>query len=94
MCSKEYVDADYSDFYKSYLVDRENGLIGLGINYHSYGINSAKSDRYVLLHFDGYDLIELCNVELQGYNGAKRAVYIDGYLYMFADSGFKVQKID
>lgn len=94
VCSKEYVDADYSDFYKSYLVDRENGLIGLGINYHSYGINSTKGDRYILLHFDGYDLIELCNVELQGYNADKRAVYIDGYLYMFAESGFKVQKIN
>ncbi|MBR2473516.1 MAG: beta-propeller domain-containing protein [Clostridia bacterium] len=94
VCKKEYGTAYYSQVYKSYFIDRENDLIGLGITYSLKSAQpSDETGRYVLLHFDGYALNELCNVSLDGSDDTKRAVCIDGYLYMFGDIGFKVQKI-
>lgn len=86
--SVEYVRAYYSTVYKSYLVDRENRLIGLGIE--SYDEKYQENGRYVLLHFNGYELYELVNTELSGSNDLKRAVYIDGYLYIFSDRSMRV----
>ncbi len=77
----------FSTDYKSYYIDRENHLIGLGIR--SYG---SDSPEYVLLCFDGYELVELLRVPLSGSLYDMRAVYIDGYLYMLADE-FRVEKI-
>ena len=63
LCSYE-ADAYYSENYKSYYIDRENGLIGLGITDYSYEGNER--GRYILLHFDGYKFTELVNVPLVG----------------------------
>ncbi len=79
--------ATYSTEYKSYYIDRQNRLLGLGLT-----TNSGRS-RYVVLYFDGYDLIEVANVELAGNNSHKRGVYIDGYMYMFGHEDFKVDDL-
>jgi hypothetical protein len=79
-----YKNASYSAEYKSYLIDREKGLVGLNI------VDNGCS-KYKLLHFDGYSLHELVNVDLGASNlSLTRVVYLDGYLYIFADHDFKV----
>lgn len=70
----------FSPEYKSYYIDRENRLIGLGLEDYKDG-----TSRYLLLFFDGYELIPILDVKLNGINEYKRAVYIDGYLYIFGD---------
>lgn len=86
VCSYELENADYSTEYKSYYVDRQNQLVGLGV------IENGES-RYLLLHFDAYDLAELVNVSLAGDPRYMRGVYIDGYMYMFGNGDFKVEKL-
>ena len=88
VCSYELTDAEYSTEYKSYYVDRQNQLIGIGIVDNSYN----EASRYILLHFDEYELVELINVSLAGEPANMRGVYIDGYMYMFGRSDFRVEK--
>lgn len=90
VCSYELNDTEYSTEYKSYYVDRQNQLLGIGIiDYFNYKAET----RYILLHFDGYELVELLNVPLDGDPANMRSVYIDGYMYMFGQSVYKVEKV-
>lgn len=92
VCSYELKNTSYSTGYKSYYVDRENQLIGIGIISREYnGYNNGR--RYILLYFNRYELIELVNVQLCGQPKNMRGVYIDGYMYMFGHNDFKVQKV-
>ena len=84
---------DYSTDYKSYYVDREHGLFGFGMTRYPESVEDKSIGCYVLLQFDGYRLTEVANIELSGSDSHKRAVYIDGYLYVFAPSDFRVEKI-
>lgn len=96
VCSYELDNAEYSTKYKSYYVDRQNQLIGIGIvdnNYYNKDKHSNEAIRYILLHFDGYELVELINVPLYGNPANMRGVYIDGYMYMFGQDDFKVEKV-
>ena len=96
VCSYELENAEYSTEYKSYYVDRQNQLIGVGIvdnNYYDTDKYSSETHRYILLHFDGYDLVGLINVPLAGNPANMRGVYIDGYMYMFGNRDFKVEKV-
>ena len=96
VCSYELDDADYSTEYKSYYVDRQNQLVGIGIvdySYYNANKNSTEASRYILLHFDGYELVELVNVPLAGTPAHQRGVYIDGYMYMFGSNDFKIEKV-
>ena len=88
VCSYEIERAGYATDYKAYLIDRLNGLVGLGFTKHN---GQTDASRYVLLFFDHYDLHELVNVPLEGDNANKRAVYIDGYLYLFGENDFQVE---
>ncbi|MBQ8323117.1 MAG: beta-propeller domain-containing protein [Clostridia bacterium] len=85
--------ASFSEDYKSYLIDRKNGLIGIGINDNSgYG----STGMYVLIGIDDQGgLTELAAVEMDGENAKKRGAYIDGYLYVFGETadGFAVEKV-
>jgi uncharacterized secreted protein with C-terminal beta-propeller domain len=76
----------FSQNYKSYFIDRQNKLIGLGVE--GYNTNG-----YLLLHFDGEKLIEIKIYPVQGLNDRKRAVLINDYLYMFSERSFMVEKI-
>ena len=90
VCKHEVTRAAYSANYKSYLIDRENGFVGLGITLREGGEDAS---RYVLLHFDCYNLNVLADIPLAGDNYAKRAVVIDGYLYAFGENDFSVTKV-
>ncbi len=87
VCSYERENTEYSNDYKSYFIDRENGLVGLGlVSYmHTYDKNN-----YVLLHFDGYKLREVINCPLDGDVKYMRGVYIDGSFYMLGRDCMKV----
>lgn len=84
-------DVYYSSDYKAYYVDRENGLIGLGVL--DYGYDAGARNRYILLYFDGESFTEVINTPLAGWFDSQRGVYVDGYFYMFGDNDFKVIKI-
>ena len=92
VCAWEERNASFSEDYKSYLIDRENGLIGIGIYDNS---EYKQKGLYILLAFDGYGFKELEALEIEGDNAKKRGVYIDGYLYAFGETanGFAVQRI-
>lgn len=86
VCSYE-AEAGFSGEYKAYLIDRENRLVGLGIDDWYSG-----ETQYLLLCFDGYKLREAARVPLDGELNEIRAVRIGEYLYLFADE-FKVEKL-
>lgn len=90
-CKYELSGAYYPTEYKSYYIDRENQLIGLGVNI--YNSSDGKAQRYIVLYFDGYNLVEVANVPLNGIAEFQRGVYIDGYMYMFGKNDFKVKKL-
>lgn len=89
VCSYEIENAYYSTDYKSYYVDRKNQLFGFGCTEYDY----SNSSKYILLLFSNGELIELVNTELKGNNAEKRAVYIDGHIYLLGSNDFKVIKI-
>lgn len=91
VCSYELESTYYSTDYKSYYIDRKNQFIGLGVYNKNY--SSAEASRYILLQFKENKLIELIDVPLQGDNESMRGVYIDGYMYMFGENDFKVEKV-
>ncbi len=94
IASYEVQECDFSEDYKSYLIDREGQRVGLGYNtvIEEMGVSDYKS-LYVLLQFDGYDLVEAVNVELNADNSMKRGVIIDGYIYIMGEGQFVVEKL-
>ncbi len=90
-CKYEIFAAYYSTVYKSYYIDRENQLIGLGVQ--MYNSTDSQRQRYIVLHFDGYNLVEVANVSLNGEAELQRGVYVNGYMYMFGENDFKVEKL-
>ena len=96
VCAYELAYAEYSTEYKSYYVDRKNQLVGIGVvdnSYYDTDKYSGQARRYILLHFDGYELVELVNVPLNGDPANMRGVYIEGYMYMFGYESFRVEKV-
>ncbi len=87
-CKYTLKNVSYSQDYKSYYIDRENQLVGLGII--DYATGNKENSRYILLHFDGYELVELLNAGLKGNPDLMRGVYIDGFMYLFGENTFKV----
>ncbi len=78
----------FSENYKSYFIDRENGYIGLAVYSYAY-----EKFVYVLLRFDGEDLIEEMVLELpKPAMEICRADIIDGYLYVLHE-GLTVEKL-
>lgn len=92
LCSYESVLTSFSQDYKSYYIDRENSLIGLGF----YGYNEKMNNwatNYMILHFNGIDLVVMDCVNIDAQPDAMRGAYIDNYFYILGDSDFKVTKI-
>lgn len=82
-------NAEFSEVYKSYFIDRERDLVGLAVR------NDWSGGCYVLLHFDGYKLQEVLQVELEGSLelDSARAFLADGYFYILERSnGLIVEK--
>lgn len=65
--------------YKAYFIDRENALVGMHVLNWADGSNT-----YVLLHFDGYELIPVAEIPLvvAGEEDKTRATIVDGFLYV------------
>lgn len=92
---KYLFDGVYSTDYKSYYVNRENNLFGFGIDY-LYDKETGKTyDTYVLLAFDGYELVEVVSVRIKfGTPDRVRAFVDDGYLYITDDTKIEVVPIE
>ena len=77
--------------YKCYYINRDECLLGIAITTSYYDIKT----EYILLHFDGYKLIEMARVHVDSYLLADdiRGVLIDGYLYVLSN-GLDVVKIN
>lgn len=88
---------EYSSNYKGYFIDRENNFFGFAIMdlYEEYGDRYTVSDVYVLLYFNGYELVELTRVELakEQYPDRIRAFIDDEYLYIIGDYKLSVVNI-
>ncbi len=81
------MDAHFSEEYKSYFLDREQKLVGLGV--FSY---QSDYPEYLLLHFDGTKLMTVKQVALMGNLNEMRAILIDDYLYLFGNE-FRVEPL-
>lgn len=84
ICSYK-ASVSFSEDYKSYFIDRENKLIGLGMN--------DGQRLYRLFKFTGEDLEIIVEKEIKGDNSKKRAVFIDDYFYIVSETNFVVQKV-
>ena len=81
-------DATFTEEYKAYLIDREQGLIGLHVTDWSFAGNRI----YLLLWFDGEQFHELEVVNhptvLDSRLSSTRAFVEDNFLYIFTYNGF------
>ena len=74
----EAENASFASEYKAYLIDRENALVGLHVSPYN------GENYYLLLRFDGYELVELAKVKLASdLPDLTRAAVVDGWLYIF-----------
>ncbi|MBE5742944.1 MAG: hypothetical protein E7360_06500 [Clostridiales bacterium] len=85
------LDGRYAENYKSYYIDRENQLVGLGITGHNS--KDKYGNWYCLFGVENGLLTEKTSFALDGNNQNKRAVLIDGYLYAFSEKEYKVEKV-
>lgn len=90
VCKYEVAGAYVSSVYKSYFIDREHWLVGLGIRYEGTGYQPTSQQDYVLLAFDGNRFVELVKTPLGGSLERMRAVIVDEYLYLFGSEEWKV----
>ena len=94
ICSYKKERILFSSSYLTYMLDLENGYIGIVFKDSNREIDY--SDGYVLLHFDGDNINviveEYFNREL-GKKEAIRSTVIDGYLYIMFNTEFRVIKL-
>ena len=83
VCSYVIENAHYSTDYKSYLIDRENQLIGLDVGYLAGG------SQYQLFQYRDGQLTLIKSVETIGISNQTRAFCKDGYLYICSDAMFR-----
>lgn len=94
VCSYQVDHAWYITDYKSYLIDRENQLIGLGIYEMNY---EPDITNYFLFSYHEGNLTPVIKTRIKDniYNlESIRAVYIDGYLYVLSGEQFEVVPVD
>lgn len=81
-------EGEYADNYKSYYINREENLFGFAYEGYERDEHGRYMEicRYVLLHFDGYDLAEVAIVDCDySYPLADmRGYVIDGHLYVLS----------
>lgn len=92
LCAYEKPGFGFSEDYKSYFIDRENGLVGLAVSDQTTG---NLKFRYILLAYNGYELVEVENVLFDGYIDIAfaRAALADGYFYVMARDQFEFFKV-
>ena len=90
--------------YKAYYINREDDLFGFavhGIRDEDYkmpneygGYHYAYYDAYVLLRFNGYELVEVAKIKMDINNADRiRSFVEDGYLYIIDDYTIEVVNI-
>lgn len=92
LCAYERSGYGFSEDYKSYFIDRENGLVGLAV---SDVTEDGLKFRYILLAYNGYELVEIKNVLFDGYVDIAfaRAALADDYFYIMARDQFEFFKV-
>lgn len=100
----EYVMRGYYEGdYHSFLIDRENNLIGLSMTYTEEGYGVAYGHGYYLWHFDAETESLTLNLEISGGVDTQtlfryaRAFVRDGYLYLTSSNEFTelvVRRVD
>lgn len=87
---------DHAENYKSYYINRKENIFGFGVDNYLSDNNDLHgySQRYILLKFDGYNLIELASVDM-GYETAYdvRGYVIDNFLYVVTDESLTVRSL-
>ena len=87
---KHEVFASFSQSYKSYMVNRDLGLVGLG---YSQWENGAMIEKYLVLQATKGGLEVVGNYLFDGTSSSKRAFVLDGYIYMLSNTYFKVERL-
>lgn len=84
----------FSESYKSYLIDRESGYFGLCI--HDYNTGGRPEYRYLLVAFDGTQLVEVQDIQTDDNVSASltRAFIDDGYIYIVSKAFFQANSIN
>ena len=90
VCAFELRSVGFSEDYKSYYINRAEGLVGLMVS------RGNTTSEYVLLRFDGKGISQIASIALfhvvnESY---ARATVIDGTLFIFAEEDFKAVKIN
>lgn len=85
----------YASIYKAYYVNREDNMFGFAVGDYYDKMTGRGYDTYILLYFNGYELVEVENVSFScnGYPDRVRAFVKDGYLYITDDKQIKVEAI-
>ena len=87
-----FENAEFSAQYKAYFIDRDLGLLGLAVEY--YDQNKDPVNCYLLLRYDGYNLVPVAQIPLfDSVQDEIRATEIDGFLYIFGRYTFEVCEI-
>ena len=89
ICAFELRGVDFSEDYKSYYINRDEGLVGLMVS-------REYASEYVLLRFKGNRIRQIASVTLSHVvnESYARATMIDGTLFIFAEKDFKAVKIN
>lgn len=94
ICSYKKEKILFSSSYLTYMLDLENGYIGIVFKDSNREIDH--SDGYVLLHFDGNKINVIVEEYFDRDLGEKEAIrstVIDGYLYIMFNTEFRVIKL-
>ncbi|MBQ2715817.1 MAG: hypothetical protein IJF21_03360, partial [Clostridia bacterium] len=89
VCAFELRDVDFSEDYKSYYINRDEGLVGLMVS-------REYASEYILLRFKGNRIRQIASVTLSHVvnESYARATMIDGTLFIFVEEDFKAVKIN
>ena len=92
---KYFFKGEYSTEYKSYLVNREKDMFGFGITFLYNEETRNYENVYVLLAFNGYELVEVVKVTIDFGDASRlRAIVVEDYLYITDDTQLKVFAIN
>ena len=88
---KYLFDGIYSTNYKSYFIDRESNMFGFAAEYLLYEDENYCYDSYILLVFNGYEIVEVVKIKMDISSASRiRAFIDDGYLYITDDTEINV----
>ncbi len=93
VCSYIIRSADIADDHKAHFIDRERNLIGFGVEIRSGHGYTSIDYEYILLEFNGEELVEVLRTNVSGNPHYHRATLIDEYFYILHTDGLTVKKL-